>query len=116
MRRYRNWTSPEFPESEWIGAVSYGKLGATLPWGNEVVLAGKGARFEIPDQFAIERLLRFHPTICDPAVSKSVAGLFVVRVQLEDFSQMLLALLFQPAFSALLGHLPVAFDRLGRLR
>ncbi len=58
VRHYQNWTSAKFPESEWIAAASYGALGATLPWGDEVVSAGKGARFQIPDEFTIERLMR----------------------------------------------------------
>ena len=58
VRRFRNWTSPSFPESEWVAAKSYGPLGATLPWGNEMVLAGQGARFEVPEGFSIERLIQ----------------------------------------------------------
>ena len=58
VRRYQNWTTPTFPESEWIAAASYGQLGAALPWGDEIVFAGEGARFQIPDEFTIERLMR----------------------------------------------------------
>ncbi|MCG8450941.1 MAG: HEAT repeat domain-containing protein [Pirellulales bacterium] len=58
VRRYQSWTSPEFPDSQWVTARSYGALGATLPWGDEVVLAGKGTRFQIRADFAIERLMR----------------------------------------------------------
>lgn len=57
VRRYRNWTSPSFPESEWVAAASYGNLGQALPWGNEMVAAGQGARFQIPEGFVVERLL-----------------------------------------------------------
>ena len=57
VRRYRNWTSPNFPESEWTAAASYGNLGHALPWGNEIVVEGQGARFQIPEGFVIERLL-----------------------------------------------------------
>ena len=58
VRNYQSWTSPEFPDSQWVAAKSYGKLGATLPWGDEVVLAGKGSRFELPADFLIERIMR----------------------------------------------------------
>jgi len=58
VRRYQNWTTPTFPESEWIAATSYGQLGAALPWGDEIVFAGEGARFQIPEDFVIERLMR----------------------------------------------------------
>lgn len=58
VRHYQNWTAPTFPESEWIAATSYGQLGTALPWGDEIVFAGEGARFSIPKDFTIERLMR----------------------------------------------------------
>ena len=57
VRRFRNWTAPGFPESEWVAAANYGALGAALPWGNEMVVAGEGTRFQLPDNFAVQRLL-----------------------------------------------------------
>ena len=57
VRRFRNWTSPSFPESEWVPAASYGALGATLPWGNEMVVEGDDGRFEVPEGFRVERLM-----------------------------------------------------------
>lgn len=57
VRRFRNWTAPGFPEGEWVDAVSYGLLGHALPWGNEMVVAGQGARFQIPADFVVERLM-----------------------------------------------------------
>lgn len=58
VREYNNWTSTQFADREWVSATSYGALGLALPWGNEVVIAGVGARFNIPNEFAIERLMR----------------------------------------------------------
>ena len=58
VRRFQRWTSPAFPEQEWVAAASYGTLGATLPWGDEIVFAGEGARFQIGAEFTIERLMR----------------------------------------------------------
>ncbi len=58
VREYSEWTSPRFADQEWIDAKSYGVLGLALPWGNEVVIAGVGARFDIGKDFAIERLMR----------------------------------------------------------
>ena len=58
IRNYQSWTTPEFPDPEWVDATSYGPLGATLPWGDEVIIAGEGARFNIRSDFAIERLMR----------------------------------------------------------
>ena len=57
VRRYQGWATPEFPDSEWVGATSYGELGATLPWGDEVLLADRGRRFEIGKDFTVERML-----------------------------------------------------------
>jgi len=60
IRRYQGWTSADFPDGEWINAKSYGELGATLPWGDEVILADRGRRFEIGQDFTVEHLLRDH--------------------------------------------------------
>ena len=49
---------PSLPIRNGSSAKSYGVLGLALPWGNEVVIAGVGARFNIPKDFAIERLMR----------------------------------------------------------
>ena len=58
VRRYQGWTTPDFPDREWVNAKSYGELGATLPWGDEVILADRGRRFQIGADFTVERLLR----------------------------------------------------------
>ena len=58
VREYTDWTAAQFADQEWVSAKSYGILGLALPWGNEVVIAGVGARFNIPKDFAIERLMR----------------------------------------------------------
>ena len=58
VRNYSQWSSTLFPDSEWVAAKSYGLLGIALPWGNEIVVAGVGARFKIAEGFAIERLMR----------------------------------------------------------
>ncbi|MEM9658318.1 MAG: hypothetical protein AAF961_08160 [Planctomycetota bacterium] len=58
VRRFQGWTMPQFNDKDWVGAKSYGALGATLPWANEVVIEGQGARFEIGADFEIGRLMR----------------------------------------------------------
>ncbi|MCA9235399.1 MAG: HEAT repeat domain-containing protein [Planctomycetales bacterium] len=58
VRLFANWNLAEFPDADWVTAQSYGQLGATLPWGNEVVSADRGARFIIDEGFEIERLAR----------------------------------------------------------
>ena len=58
VRKYQSWANPDFPDAEWVGAKSYGALNSTLPWGNEVVFAGEGSRFQIGEEFTVERLMR----------------------------------------------------------
>ena len=58
VRQYQGWANPDFPDSEWVNAKSYGLLNATLPWGDEVVFAGEGSRFKIGEEFTVERLMR----------------------------------------------------------
>ncbi|MEM9352959.1 MAG: HEAT repeat domain-containing protein [Planctomycetota bacterium] len=55
VRRYASWTQAAFPSEDWLAAQEFGPLGATLPWGDEVVFAGEGSRFTVPDGFVIER-------------------------------------------------------------
>lgn len=58
VRRFKSWTLPAFNDRDWIQAASYGALGLALPWGDEVVIAGQGARFTVDKEFEIERLMR----------------------------------------------------------
>ena len=58
VRNYADWTATNFNDGEWVQARSYGALGEALPWGDEVVIAGIGARFNIAQGFVIERLMR----------------------------------------------------------
>ncbi len=58
VRNYNEWSATNFNDAEWVKATSYGILGNALPWGNEVVVAGVGARFNIAKDFVIERLMR----------------------------------------------------------
>ncbi len=58
VRQFQGWTAIQFNDADWVAAASYGELGYALPWGNEVITDGEGARFVIDNQFAVERLLR----------------------------------------------------------
>lgn len=58
VRQFQSWTLPQFGDADWVPAASLGALGATLPWGNEIVIAGQGARFVVKADFAVERLMR----------------------------------------------------------
>lgn len=58
VREFQNWTLPKFNDADWVAAASLGALGEALPWGNEIVIAGEGARFALDQEFEIERLMR----------------------------------------------------------
>ncbi|HYO24223.1 MAG TPA: c-type cytochrome [Lacipirellulaceae bacterium] len=73
IRQFQGWTAPEFNDADWIAAKSYGDLGFALPWGNEVVTEGDGARFVIDGEFAVERLMR------DDEVGSLIAMTFDAR-------------------------------------
>ncbi|MAT73007.1 MAG: heme-binding protein [Planctomycetaceae bacterium] len=58
VREFANWKLADYPDRDWLAAQSFGRLGATLPWGNEVVSAARGARFILNEEFEIERIAR----------------------------------------------------------
>ncbi len=62
LRRFPGWAHPSFKDGDWLAAESYGTLGATLPWGDEVILAGAGRRFIIGQEFNIQRIMRDEDT------------------------------------------------------
>jgi putative heme-binding domain-containing protein len=73
VRQFQGWTAPEFNDADWLDAVSYGDLGFALPWGNEVITEGDGARFIVAENFAVERLMR------DDEVGSLIAMTFDAR-------------------------------------
>ena len=54
LKTFRDWYLRAFDDSEWVPSHSFGKLGETLPWGNEVQVAGEGVRFRTPPKFVVE--------------------------------------------------------------
>jgi putative membrane-bound dehydrogenase-like protein len=58
LRHAAGWTLASYSDRDWLGATTYGPLGDALPWGNELVIAGQGARFSLPQDFVVERLLQ----------------------------------------------------------
>ncbi len=40
LKEFPQWQKPRFDDSQWLAARSFGALDATLPWGNEVTVAG----------------------------------------------------------------------------
>ena len=43
LREFVGWQKARFNDSQWLAAREFGKVGATLPWGNEVTVAGARA-------------------------------------------------------------------------
>jgi putative heme-binding domain-containing protein len=56
VKQFNNWNQRNFRDKEWLPAAEYGLMGATLPWGDEIVIAKEGARFAVDPEFAIDRL------------------------------------------------------------
>jgi putative heme-binding domain-containing protein len=73
VRQFQGWTLPQFRDADWVAAKSYGDFGEVLPWGNEVVVAGEGARFVVASEFEVERIMR------DEEVGSLIAMAFDAR-------------------------------------
>lgn len=58
VREFANWNVPQFNDRDWVAAASFGQLGDALPWGNEIVIEGVGARFIVAKEFEVERIMR----------------------------------------------------------
>jgi putative heme-binding domain-containing protein len=54
IKEFPQWQKPRFNDVQWLGARSFGPLNATLPWGNEVSVAGAGDRFKVTPEFHVE--------------------------------------------------------------
>jgi putative heme-binding domain-containing protein len=54
LKEFPNWQKQKFNEGQWLAARSFGPLGATLPWGNEVSVAGAEGRFKVTPEFQVE--------------------------------------------------------------
>ncbi len=46
-----------FNDSQWLAAREFGAVGATLPWGNEVMVAGARERFKVLPKFRVEQIV-----------------------------------------------------------
>ena len=73
IRQFQGWTMPQFRDDDWVAAASFGAFGDALPWGNEVVVAGEGARFVVDKAFEVERIMR------DDEVGSLIAMTFDAR-------------------------------------
>ncbi len=54
LKEFGQWHKPRFDDEQWLAARSFGPLNATLPWGNEVTLAGENGRYRITPEFHVE--------------------------------------------------------------
>jgi putative heme-binding domain-containing protein len=54
LKEFPQWEKPRFADTQWLAARSFGTLGATLPWGNEVTVAGADGRFRVTPEFHVE--------------------------------------------------------------
>jgi putative membrane-bound dehydrogenase-like protein len=57
LKEFPRWQMVKFNDSQWLGARAFGALGATLPWGNEVVLPENSGRFRVLPKFQVEWLI-----------------------------------------------------------
>jgi putative heme-binding domain-containing protein len=54
LKEFPQWQKARFNDTQWLAARSFGALGATLPWGNEVTVAGADGRFKVTPNFHVE--------------------------------------------------------------
>ena len=57
LKEFPRWQMPKFDDGQWLAAQAFGQLGATLPWGNEIVLPENSGRFKVLPQFQVEWLI-----------------------------------------------------------
>ncbi|MEX2113637.1 MAG: c-type cytochrome [Pirellulales bacterium] len=54
LKEFPQWQKSRFADAQWLAARSFGAMGATLPWGNEVTVAGAEGRFRVTPEFHVE--------------------------------------------------------------
>jgi putative heme-binding domain-containing protein len=54
LKEFPQWQKAKFADAQWLAARTFGKMGATLPWGNEVTVAGAEGRFRVTPEFHVE--------------------------------------------------------------
>ena len=54
LKEFPQWQKSRCDDTQWLAARSFGAMGSTLPWGNEVVVAGADARFKVMPEFHVE--------------------------------------------------------------
>jgi HEAT repeat protein len=79
LKEFPQWQKTRFADGQWLAARSFGALGATLPWGNEVSVAGADGRFKVTPEFHVEWVI-------DPKETGSL-----VCMAFDEFGQILAA-------------------------
>lgn len=54
LKDFSQWQKTRFDDSQWLAARAFGRVGTTLPWGNEVNVAGAAGRFKVLPEFRVE--------------------------------------------------------------
>lgn len=54
LKEFPAWQKSRCDDTQWLAARSFGALGGTLPWGNEIVVAGAESRFKVMPDFHVE--------------------------------------------------------------
>jgi putative heme-binding domain-containing protein len=54
LKDFPQWQKARFDDARWLAARSFGALGATLPWGNEVTVSDSNSRFRVTPEFHVE--------------------------------------------------------------
>ncbi len=57
LKEAPRWQSGTLNDQDWLPAESYGTLGMTLPWGNEVKPPASTGRFQVKPGFRVERVV-----------------------------------------------------------
>lgn len=59
IKQVDGWSAPDFDDSRWVAAQSFGPFGSTLPWMGQVaaVAASGASRFVVQPEFRVERLI-----------------------------------------------------------
>ncbi len=59
LKQAEGWYAPDFDDSRWVAAQSFGPFGSTLPWTGQVaaVAASGASRFVVQPEFRVERVI-----------------------------------------------------------
>jgi len=59
LKDAEGWQAPDFDDSRWVAAQSFGPFGSTLPWTGQVaaVAASGASRFVVQPEFRVERVI-----------------------------------------------------------